>query len=136
MKYKAFTLLESVIVLCLVVSFAVLPITQFGPIKQYHAEQLFFSKFNQEWRYLQAYALFRGERVQILIGTHTVTFRTFTDRQGISEKTLNLPNGLHSNSKQILIDPPGHIGPSRIVFNSAYFKKTIIKPQMGWGIYE
>ncbi|MFD1318538.1 hypothetical protein [Loigolactobacillus zhaoyuanensis] len=137
MKHSGFTLLESVIVLGLVTSFALIPLTQFGPIKQQHAEQLFFDDFDQEWRYLQAYTLLRGERVKIHITRHQATFITFQGQKPMTTKNLMMPAGLHADLHNLSIDPPGQMGPSQISFWSDYFQRpTTIKPQMGWGIYE
>ncbi|MDC4186713.1 hypothetical protein MK904_11495 [Loigolactobacillus coryniformis] len=137
MKRPAFTLLESIVVLSLVVGFALIPVTQFGPIKQQHAEQLFLSHFDQEWRYLQAYALLRGERVQIHVQRQQVVFRIFSGQDWATQKILAMPLGMHADGHAILIDPSGHIGPTTINFKSEYFHRvTSIKPQMGWGTYE
>lgn len=137
MKQHAFTLLESIIVLIIVVAFALIPITQFGPLKQYQVEQLFFHHFDQEWRYVQAHAVLQQEKVQIRIYKEYVNFRIIDGKTVASQRKLWLPPGMQADVQGIMIDSSGHTGPKSIHFHSHYFNRiTTIKPQMGWGIYE
>lgn len=137
MKHRAFTLLESIIVLALVVVFALIPITQFGPLNQFQVEQLFFHNFDQEWRYVQAHAVLKQEKVQIRIYKDYVNFRIIAGKTVVSQRKLWLPPEMQADVQGIMIDSSGHAGPRSIHFRSHYFNRiTTIKPQMGWGIYE
>ncbi|MFD0898595.1 hypothetical protein [Loigolactobacillus binensis] len=137
MRHTGFTLLEAVVVLGLVAGFALIPLTQFGPLRQHYTEQIFFNSFDQEWRELQARALLNQEHTQIQFYADQITFRAFVGKQRVATRTLALPAGMVVDTQDIFIDPPGHMGPREIQFNSHYFgHTTVIKPQMGWGIYE
>lgn len=131
-----FTLVESILTLAIVVLLSVLPVIQFQSVQQKMLEATFFQQFNQQWEQARLLALTHQQVVLVHFQTNYIRFYS-TQPDWQWEQRLTLPKDLCVASKTLRISASGQTSPQTLYFKSLYFNQfKIIKPQMGWGVYD
>lgn len=136
---KAFTLIESVIVLSLTVLIISLPSWTLKRQLQKTQEVYFYQEFVNQWRYARQLSVIKAHKIKLnyLSQSQKIVFNDLTSR---NRWTLELPKSvkLVSNAadfNRIKFIPNMSIQPQTIRFNSTItHQEKTYKVQMMWGI--
>lgn len=135
---KAFSLLETLIVL-LITSGTIL--TGYGGFKGAQSannEKIFFRRFEMSWKDTQRLTAYDGYKATVTFqkNLHEVIFLCYRNGHKIS-KHLELPEGLEPvYDRTINIGKNGTVTPINVMLESNGKIKYKLSAQMGWGVYE
>jgi type II secretory pathway pseudopilin PulG len=135
---KAFSLLETIIVLVITSGTILMGYTGFKDAQSSNTEKIFFRRFEMNWKDMQRLTAYDGYKATVTFqkNTHEVIFLCYRYGKKIS-KHLEMPDGLGPvNDRTINIGKNETVTPINVMLESNGQIKYKLSAQMGWGVYE